>query len=238
MFDLKDKIIIITGSCGGIWKAMVSWFLAVGAKVIGVDIVSSDLIDDDYIHFVVDISDINGIVWLYGKLGEMSIYPNCLINNWWIYLAKDIYNHDISSIAKTIDVNLMGTIYMTKYFLEYIWSQNILANIINISSVSWQEWSSDPIYGASKAWILWFTKSMSLSSKWKFRINAIAPWLVQTAMMDNIPTDRLAEYHTKETISDPIMPKDVFDTALFLVSDMSSHYNGATFDLNNGCYLR
>jgi len=34
------------------------------------------------------------------------------------------------------------------------------------------------------------------------------------------------------------MPEDVADTVIFLLSDRSKHYTGATFDINNGGYLR
>ncbi|MET3209304.1 UNVERIFIED_CONTAM: NAD(P)-dependent dehydrogenase (short-subunit alcohol dehydrogenase family) [Paenibacillus sp. PvR008] len=59
--------------------------------------------------------------------------------------------------------------------------------IVNMSSVSGMEGSSDAIYGLSKAAILGFTKSCAMNFSPYVRVNAVAPTMVSTPMMDHIP---------------------------------------------------
>lgn len=42
----------------------------------------------------------------------------------------------------------------------------------------------------------------------------------------------------KSNLETPVIPEDVADTVIFLLSDKSKHYTGSTFDINNGGYLR
>ena len=110
--------------------------------------------------------------------------------------------------------------------------------IVNMSSVSGIEGSSDAIYGLSKAAILGLTKSCAMNFSPYIRVNAVAPTMVNTPMMGVIPDWRKEEYLSHELIHTPVMPEDVADTVVFLLSDKSKHYTGATFDINNGGYLR
>lgn len=110
--------------------------------------------------------------------------------------------------------------------------------IVNMSSVSGMEGSSDAIYGLSKAAILGFTKSCAMNFSPYIRVNAVAPTMVSTPMMDHIPDWRKEEYTNHQLIPEPLKAEDVAYTVLFLLSKRSRHYTGATFDINNGCYLR
>lgn len=62
--------------------------------------------------------------------------------------------------------------------------------------------------------------------------------MVNTPMMDTIPDWRKEEYFNHQLIETPVMPEDVAHTVIFLLSDRAKHYTGATFDINNGGYLR
>jgi len=57
-------------------------------------------------------------------------------------------------------------------------------------------------------------------------------------MMATIPDWRKEEYLNNGLINTPVMPEDVADTVVFLLSEKSKHYSGGTFDINNGGYLR
>ena len=107
-----------------------------------------------------------------------------------------------------------------------------------MSSVSGMEGSSDAIYGLSKAAILGLTKSCAMNFSPYIRVNAVAPTMVNTPMMGTIPDWRKEEYLSHQLINTPVLPKDVADTVVFLLSDKAKHYTGATFDINNGGYLR
>jgi 3-oxoacyl-[acyl-carrier protein] reductase len=62
--------------------------------------------------------------------------------------------------------------------------------------------------------------------------------MVNTPMMGTIPDWRKEEYISNQLINTPVLPEDVADTVVFLLSDRAKHYTGSTFDINNGGYLR
>lgn len=56
-----------------------------------------------------------------------------------------------------------------------------------MSSVSGIEGSSDAIYGRSKAAVLGLTRSCAMNFSPYIRVNAVAPTMVSTPMMDTLP---------------------------------------------------
>nr|WP_309475270.1 SDR family oxidoreductase [Bacillus sp. 03113] len=51
------------------------------------------------------------------------------------------------------------------------------------------------------------------------RVNAVAPTIVSTPMMDTIPDWRKEEYLSHQFIDSPVMPEDVAETVIFLLTD-------------------
>lgn len=161
-----------------------------------------------------------------------------LVNNAGIYLAKNIVNYQIDEINKVLDINIKGCIYFSQLFGKKMMHSKSKGVIVNMSSVSGMEGSSDAIYGASKAAIIGLTKSCAMNFSPYIRVNAVAPTMVNTSMMETIPNWRKEEYLSHQLIETPVMPEDIANTVVFLLSDKTKHYTGATFDINNGGYLR
>jgi 3-oxoacyl-[acyl-carrier protein] reductase len=87
----------------------------------------------------------------------------------------DLYLKDY----RVMNTNLLGAFFMSQAFAN----QTHDGVIINIASVAAFSGSSDPIYGASKAGLIGFTKSLAISFAPRIRVNAIAPSIVKTPMM-------------------------------------------------------
>jgi len=153
-------------------------------------------------------------------------------------LAKNILDYKVDEIDKVLDINVKGFIYLSQMFGKKLFQSQRKGVIVNMSSVSGMEGSSDAIYGLSKAAILGLTKSCAMNFSPYIRVNAVAPTMVNTPMMGTIPDWRKEEYLSHHLINMPVLPEDVADTVVFLLSDKAKHYTGATFDINNGGYLR
>ena len=160
------------------------------------------------------------------------------MNNAGIYLAKNILDYQPDEIDQVLNINIKGSIYFSQMFGRFKLQNKQEGVIVNMSSVSGLEGSSDAIYGLSKAAILGLTKSNATNFAPYIRVNAVAPTMVQTPMMDIIPEWRKEEYLQQQLIHTPVTPKDVAETVIFLLTDKSKHYTGATFDINNGGYIR
>ncbi|WP_433956700.1 SDR family NAD(P)-dependent oxidoreductase [Cytobacillus horneckiae] len=243
---LKNKKIIVTGAASGIGKAVVKQCLDEGASVIACDMNAEALIDlkqsqdDAYFLYTyqLDVSNYEEVVkfFEYVEAEHSDVYG--LVNNAGIYLAQNIMNYQVNEIDKVLDINVKGYIYFTQLFGKNLFQTQRQGVIVNMSSVSGIEGSSDAIYGLSKAAILGLTKSCAMNFSPYIRVNAVAPTMVNTQMMVTIPEWRKKEYVNHGLINTPVMPEDVADTVVFLLSEKTKHYTGATFDINNGGYLR
>ncbi|MEK4029608.1 MULTISPECIES: SDR family oxidoreductase [Bacillaceae] len=243
---LKNRKIIITGAASGIGKEMVKQCLQEGAAVIACDINEDSLHElkqamngHEFLYtYPLDVSKYEEAVSFFAYVESEHADADSLVNNAGIYLAKNILDYQEDEIDQVLNINVKGFIYFTQMFGQQLFSNQRKGVIVNMSSVSGIEGSSDAIYGTSKAAILGLTKSSAMNFSPYIRVNAVAPTIVNTPMMGVIPDWRKKEYVTHQLINTPVMPEDVADTVIFLLSDKSKHYTGATFDINNGGYLR
>ncbi|MDM5286529.1 SDR family oxidoreductase [Peribacillus castrilensis] len=243
---LKNKKLIVTGAASGIGKEIVKQSLQEGASVIACDINDHSLYDlkrstdDCYVlhTYQLDVSNHEEVVKFFVYVEAEHADVDGLVNNAGIYLAKNILDYKVDEIDKVLDINVKGFIYLSQMFGKKLFQSQRKGVIVNMSSVSGMEGSSDAIYGLSKAAILGLTKSCAMNFSPYIRVNAVAPTMVNTPMMGTIPDWRKEEYLSHQLINMPVLPEDVADTVVFLLSDKAKHYTGATFDINNGGYLR
>ncbi|UYZ00074.1 SDR family oxidoreductase [Peribacillus frigoritolerans] len=241
---LKNRKVIVTGAASGIGKEIVKQCLHEGASVIACDINEHSLydlkrsIDDHYVlhTYQLDVSNHEEVVKFFVYVEAEHTDVDGLVNNAGIYLVKNILDYQVDEIDKVLDINVKGFIYLSQMFK--LFQSQRKGIIVNMSSVSGMEGSSDAIYGLSKAAILGLTKSCAMNFSPYIRVNAVAPTMVNTPMMGTIPDWRKEEYLSHQLINTPVLLEDVADTVVFLISDRAKHYTGATFDINNGGYLR
>ena len=242
---LKNKKIIVTGAASGIGREIVKHCLQEEASVIACDInvqALSDLkksINSFALYtYPLDVSKYEEVANFFAIVEEEHSEVDSLVNNAGIYLGKNILEYKPDEIDQVLNINIKGSIYFSQMFGRFKLQNKQKGVIVNLSSVSGLEGSSDAIYGLSKAAILGLTKSNATNFAPYIRVNAVAPTMVQTAMMDIIPEWRKEEYLQQQLIHTPVTPEDVAETVIFLLSNKSKHYTGATFDINNGGYLR
>lgn len=195
--------------------------------------------DESFLHtYQLDVSEYEEVSNFFSYIETKHFDVDSLVINAGIYLAKNIMEYQEADIDKILGVNVKGFIYFSQMFGKQLIQGQRRGVIVNMSSVSGIEGSSDAIYGLSKATVLGLTKSCAMNFSPYIRVNAVAPTMVSTPMMDTIPDWRKDEYLSHQLIDSPVMPEDVAETVIFLLSDKAKHYTGATFDINNGGYLR
>jgi 3-oxoacyl-[acyl-carrier protein] reductase len=245
VITLNHKKIIVTGAASGIGKAITLQCLRLGARVLAVDI------DGDGLYalsaasknaglrtLTADVSKHDEVKRVSETLGRNGDLPDGLVNNAGVYLAKSLLDYREEEVDRVLSVNIKSAVFLSQWFGKIKMDGRQEGVIVNITSVSGQEGSSDALYGLSKAALIGLTKSTAMNFAPWVRVNAIAPGIVDTPMMKVIPEYRLKAYREHELVPDPILPEDVAHTAAFLLSDVCIHYTGAVFDINNGCYLR
>ncbi len=158
--------IVITGTSGGIGKAIALKFLAMGHFVIGIDKDDSTIDKKNYTHIKENI--------LTEKLPEIN---DCeiLINNAGVQNENDI------------DVNLKGTIRITEQYAF----QDKIKSVLFIASASAQTGSEFPMYVASKGGMVSYMKNVAMRiAKYNATSNSLSPGGVITKLNEHILSNK------------------------------------------------
>ena len=137
-----------------------------------------------------------------------------------------------------IGVHLSGTFYCTREALKLMARKN-RGSIVNMSSVAGLR--GIPVgshYGAAKAGILGFTRSVAheMASR-NIRVNAICPGWVETPMTEPFsPTVKML-LTSQIPMQRWAQPDEIAATALFLASDESSYFTGQWLLSNGGLFI-
>ncbi len=245
---LDGKVAVITGGTRGIGRAIAEKFASCGADIALIATSDSDAAKETMSalektgrkvrFYICDISNSKDVVDVSEEILADLGHVDILVNNAGITRDNLLPALKDSDIDDVIDVNLKGTIYMTKAFIRsFIKQRN--GNIINISSVVGLMGNKGQAnYAASKAGIVGFTKSVAKEyGSRKIRCNAIAPGYIETDM-----TGSLGEEYTKAiTGMIPLgtlgKPEDVAELALFLASESSRYITGEVIKVDGGMYV-
>ena len=261
LFNIQNKVIVITGGTGVLGASMVEYLAAHGAKVavLARNKEKGDaLIENvkskggDAIFLQTDVTDeavlkknAEDIVAKYGRIdvlvnGAGGNMPGATIGP-----KNTIFDLKMDDFRNVVDLNLMGTVVPTVVFAEYMVKRK-KGNIINISSASaLRPLSRVAGYGSAKAAVTNFTKYMAgeLAIKFgeDFRVNALCPGFFITEQNRNLLTNPDGTYSDRgNTIiaHTPFRrfgdPEDLLGTLHYLVSDASKFVTGTVAIVDGG----
>lgn len=244
-FQLKKKVIIITGCHGQLGSILTSIFLELGAIVIGLD--KSKKIkkyNKDFYFFYCDVSNEKQINSVFKKIFYKFNEVHCLINNAGYSIFEPFEFRTSKNFDKVVNVNLKGTFFCIKNFLKQK-KNNINKIIINISSV-YSIISPDPsiykkgdrknseIYGATKAGINQMTRYFAVHlSKQNIRVNSVSPGGI---FNDKNPQSKnfVKQYSKKNPMGRMAKTEEIASVIVYLASASSSYINGQNIVVDGG----
>jgi len=105
--------------------------------------------------------------------------------------------------------------------------------IINIASISGLVGNRGQTnYSAAKAGLIGATRSLALElAKRKITVNAVAPGLIETDMLDKAPVDALRKAIPMQRLG---QPEEVAALVAFLASDQAAYITGQVIGINGG----
>jgi len=110
--------------------------------------------------------------------------------------------------------------------------------IVNIASISGMSgFHGQANYAAAKAGVIALTKVMAKEvARRGITVNAVAPAVIQTAMLGAIKPEVLAEYEKQIPVGRLGRPEDVAHAVLFFACEESSYINGQTLPITGGWF--
>lgn len=245
---LTGKKAIITGGSRGIGKAVALKLAGKGAETAIVATQESEAaeqtlkeLEDIGVQaklYLCDIREESQVKDTVGRILSDFGKIDILVNNAGITRDGLLMGMRQSDIDTVIDVNLKGTIYMTRELLRPFMKQR-KGNIINISSVVGLMGNAGQAnYAASKAGIIGLTKTVAKEYGSRgIRCNAIAPGYILTDMTGALKED-VSENMKKMIPSGRFgTPEDVANLAAFLAGDDSAYITGEVIKVDGGMYI-
>lgn len=245
---LKGKTAVITGGTRGIGKAIAYKLAENGANIAIIATTASqkailtieelEKLGSRVRLYICDVKNADQVVSVSEEIiadfGKIDI----LVNNAGITRDNILPSLSAMEIDDVIDVNLKGTIFVTKSFIRQFVRQRS-GSIINISSVVGLMGNKGQTnYAASKAGIIGFTKAVAREyGKKNIRCNAVAPGFISTDMTDKLSDEQADEIKKQIPMGTLGRPQDVAELVLFLASDCASYITGEVIKVDGGLYV-
>lgn len=243
MGRLDNKVAIISGAAGGIGYATAEKFLEEGASVMICDMDATRLAaaaetlsqKGKVLWEAVNITNVEAVEAMVKRTNEELGHIDILINNAGITKDAQFYKMDLAQFQQVIDVNLMGTVIMSKAVVPYMMAQHS-GRIVHSSSVSAVVGNfGQTNYAASKGAIISLTRSMGRElAKHGINVTAILPGAIETPMTDAIPPEIRAEKASRFPMKRWGQPREIANVYAFLASDEASYVNGVTITVDGG----
>ena len=249
LFDLTDKVAIVTGSTKGIGKAMAEGLARAGATVV-VSSRKQELCDSVAAEIASTTGTKSfGLACHVGNWDEIPTFVDAvrercghidvLVNNAGINPAPiNVTDMTLDYWRKVFSVNLEGPLRLAQ-LVAPLMRDSGGGSIINIATMAAYSGGS-PIcaYAASKAALINITKSMAQEwAPWGVRVNTLSPGPFSTEMVAG--ADRLSPGF-RDMIANGTLQKRVADPAeivgpvLYLASDASSYVTGDDLSVSGG----
>jgi NAD(P)-dependent dehydrogenase (short-subunit alcohol dehydrogenase family) len=263
MFDIKDKVVVLTGGTGILGGAFIKAIAEAGGKVVILGrnaqvgqereqevkqaggealFIAADVLKQADLE-----NACQQILTAYGRIDALVNAAGGNVAEAVIGPDQDIFNVNIEALKQAFDLNLYGTILPTTVFGRHLTENG--GTIINISSMAAQTAITRVLgYSMAKAAIDNYTRWMSveLAQRYgdKIRMNAIAPGFFVTNQNRHLLTTPDKGYTARgEAVirNTPYKrfgePEELNGALIWLLSDASKFVSGEVICVDGGFHI-
>lgn len=248
MFDLSEKVALVTGASRGIGKEIALKMASLGAKV-AINYANNEGLAQDVANAIRDMGK-EARLYRFDIANAEEVDRACeairndfggldiLVNNAGVAIDGLLLRLKEEELDKQIDINLKGAVHCARAVAKYM-IKNRSGRIINISSVVGLTGNAgQTVYCATKAGLIGFTKALALELAGRnVLVNAVAPGFIETDMTKNMLEKGSDELLKKIPLGRPGTAKEVAMAVVYLASNEAGYVTGQVLSVNGGMYL-
>lgn len=244
--NLEGRVALVTGSVRGIGWATARALATAGAHVI-INGVSNEAAMNACVDelrntctlraqgLLFDVGDPAAVKRAYTTIFQEHKRLDILVNNAGILHDDLLGMIQPDVLDKILQTNVKGLIYNMQY-ASRLMARGGWGAIVNVSSIIGRVGNEGQVaYAASKAAVIGATLSAAKElAPQNIRVNAVAPGVIDTDMVRQVPPDKLASRLHGVRMKRIGNPAEVAAAILFLASDMASYVTGQVLGVDGG----
>jgi len=241
---LEGQRVLVTGASRGIGAAIARTLADLGAAVVGTATAASgasaisDTLGDKGRGIVLDVSSDDSVQAAIRDIQDNEGAPTIVVNNAGITRDNLLMRMKPVEWDDVISTNLSGVFRVSKAVLRGMMKAKG-GRIINIASViALMGNPGQANYGAAKAGIIGFTKSLAreVGSR-NITVNVVAPGFIDTDMTRVLPDEQRAALLARIPLGRLGDAADIASAVAFLASPAGSYITGETLHVNGGMLM-
>jgi 3-oxoacyl-[acyl-carrier protein] reductase len=248
MFDLGQKVALVTGGSRGIGRAIAQTLAAAGAHVVvnyqGNEAAARETADAieaaggraSLERF--DVADPEAVDRAFDRVVQELGRLDILVNNAGISIDQLLMRLKPEELDRTLRTNVGGSVWCAKAAIRPMMRAK-RGRIINLSSVVGEAGNpGQAAYSASKAALIGLTKTLAREYASRgITVNAVAPGYIETDMTAALPEVARKAIVEQTPAGRVGTPAEVAAAVLYLASDEAAYVTGQVLRVNGGMYL-
>jgi NAD(P)-dependent dehydrogenase (short-subunit alcohol dehydrogenase family) len=243
IFDLTDRVAIVTGASSGLGERFVRVLLAAGASVVAVarraDRLEALAKESDRVLAVTaDVAVPDQVDRIVPAALERFGRLDVLVNNAGLGKPAPAVTEDLTDFRYTLEVNLVGAFHLARRAAAPMLEAGS-GSVVNVSSIlglvaAWP--IPDASYSSSKAALVGLTRDLACQWAGKgVRVNALAPGFFPSEGTAEMTDEASARYlKTGCPMRRMGRPEELDGALLFLASSASSYMTGQVLTVDGG----
>ncbi|KPX47118.1 3-ketoacyl- reductase [Pseudomonas savastanoi pv. glycinea] len=246
--ELKDKLIIITGGCQGLGRAMAEYLAGKGANLALLDL-NQDKLDQAVVAcealgikaraYLCNVANEEQVVDTVNKVAEDFGAIHGLVNNAGILRdgllvkVKDgvMTKLSLAQWQSVIDVNLTGVFLCTREVAAKMIEQKSQGAIINISSISRAGNIGQTNYSAAKAGVAAATVTWARElARYGIRVAGVAPGFIETEMTGSMRPEALEKMTSAIPLKRMGKPDEIAHSVAYILEN--DYFSGRILELD------